>query len=130
MGIRNRGMVVGDTNRSRAMGEDTLHSRDIRPRDTVVGMVRLRVMVVVDTVPPQRSMVEWVRQGVRHWDWVEDCLVARFWRTLLRVVMMEAEMEVAMVVITVVMTVEGVMEEEETKAFASGFCFRDRMGNP
>ena len=66
VGIRNRDMVVGDTNRSRAMVEDTLHSRVIRPRDTAVGMVRLRGMVVADTVHPQRSMEEWVRQEVRH----------------------------------------------------------------
>lgn len=91
--IRNRDMVVGDTNRSRVMVEDTLHSRGIHLRDMVVDMVRLRGMVVVDTVPPQGNMEEWVRQEVRHWGWVEDYLAVRFWRTPLRAEMMEVGME-------------------------------------
>ena len=76
-GIRNKDTVVGDTNPSRVMVEDTLHSRGIRPRDMAVGMVRLRVMVVVGTVPLPKSM-DWVRREVRRWAWVEDCLAVRY----------------------------------------------------
>lgn len=123
VGIRNRDMVVGDTNRSRGMVEVTLLSRGIRLRGTVVGMVRLKGMVVVDTVPPQRSMEEWVRREVRHWGWVEDCWAVRFWRTPLRAGMMEAAMEVAMVGVMVVMTgvvmVEGMEEETRHSLTAS-----------